>query len=406
MRLIIVGAGPAGITVAEGVRRHAVDADVTMLSTEPYPPYAPPAMVDYFTTGRDSIFWKGTDICDRLSIDYRPGTAATRLEPGNKSITLDSGEHLRYDRLVLAAGSSLYAPIGGIDLDGVFNFKSLTAATRLIDSVKSGLVETAVIVGAGFIGVEVALLLAGLAVGVTIVEMMDSVMPTILDPETASIVEGVLRQRNVDVRLGTKAAGFAGSGKVTRLDLEAGGSVVADAYVAATGVKPTIDFLAGSGIDTRWGVRVDERLRTNVPDVTAVGDMAETADRLTGERYVHAIFPNAVAQGIVAAERLAGYDSVYEGSESMNSLKHLGVPVVAVGKGAGSEERRWRAGDTIRKVFLVDGRIVGFRLAGNTAGAGILRSLMLRETDVSPLTDRLAEPSFGMADVAFRALVP
>jgi nitrite reductase (NADH) large subunit len=406
MRLIIIGAGPAGITVAEGVRRHAVDADVTMLSTEPYPPYAPPAMVDYFTTGRDSIFWKGTDICDRLSIDYRPGTAATRLEPGNKSITLDSGEHLRYDRLVLAAGSSLYAPIGGIDLDGVFNFKSLTAATRLIDSVKSGLVETAVIVGAGFIGVEVALLLAGLAVGVTIVEMMDSVMPTILDPETASIVEGVLRQRNVDVRLGTKAAGFAGSGKVTRLDLEAGGSVVADAYVAATGVKPTIDFLAGSGIDTRWGVRVDERLRTNVPDVTAVGDMAETADRLTGERYVHAIFPNAVAQGIVAAERLAGYDSVYEGSESMNSLKHLGVPVVAVGKGAGSEERRWRAGDTIRKVFLVDGRIVGFRLAGNTAGAGILRSLMLRETDVSPLTDRLAEPSFGMADVAFRALVP
>jgi NAD(P)H-nitrite reductase large subunit len=169
-------------------------------------------------------------------------------------------------------------------------------------------------------------------------------------------------------------------------------------------VKPSIDYLAGSGIDADWGVRVDDHLMTNLPDVVAVGDVAETPDRFTGERYVHAIFPNAVAQGSVAAERLAGFDSVYEGAESMNSLKHLGVPVMAVGARTGSEERRWRGGDTLRKVFIEDGRIVGFRFAGDTSGAGVLRSLMLRKADVSAFADRLAEPSFGIADVAFRVL--
>jgi NAD(P)H-nitrite reductase large subunit len=405
MQLIIVGAGPAGLTVAEGVRRLGVDADVTMLSAEPYPPYAPPAMADYFSTGREAtIFWKGKDVCDRLSIDYRSGTRVARLEPDKRTVVLDSGDRLRYDHLVIASGSSLYAPIGGTDLAGVFNFKSLTAATSLITSVKTGEVQSAVIVGAGFIGLEVALLLADLGVEVTIVEMADSVMPAILDPETASIVLDLLLERGAKVRLETKAAGFAGSGRVEQLDLESGQAIAADAYVAATGVKPSIDYLAGSGIDADWGVRVDDHLMTNLPDVVAVGDVAETPDRFTGERYVHAIFPNAVAQGSVAAERLAGFDSVYEGAESMNSLKHLGVPVMAVGARTGSEERRWRGGDTLRKVFIEDGRIVGFRFAGDTSGAGVLRSLMLRKADVSAFADRLAEPSFGIADVAFRVL--
>jgi len=109
MQLVIIGAGPAGLTVAEGVRQHALDADITMLSTEPYPPYAPPAMADYFVTGREqSIFWKGRDVCDRLGIDYLPGTRVERVQTEVKTLTLDSGATLPYDQLVIASGSSLY----------------------------------------------------------------------------------------------------------------------------------------------------------------------------------------------------------------------------------------------------------------------------------------------------------
>jgi NAD(P)H-nitrite reductase large subunit len=402
MQLVIIGAGPAGVTVAEGVRRHGVDADIVMVSAEPYPPYAPPAMADSFATGRESIFWKGRDVCERLDVDYRQGCRVTGVQPKTKTITLDTGAPVSYDTLVLASGSSLYAPIGGSHLPGVFDFKSLSAATRLVESVRAGTVETAAVVGAGFIGVEVALLLADLGVDVTIVEMRDTVMPGMLDEETGAIVLSALERRGVHVLLETTAAGFDGSDRVEGLDLETGRTLAADAYIAATGVKPTIDYLDGSGIDMAWGVRVDDRLTTNLPDVVAVGDVAETFDRLTGERYVHAIFPNAVAQAGVVADRLAGYDRTYEGSESMNSLKHLGIPVMAVGSAHGEQELRWRAGDRLRKVFLEGGRIVGFRLAGEVSGAGVLRSLMLRRADVSDLTGRLVEPSFGFGDVILR----
>jgi NAD(P)H-nitrite reductase large subunit len=124
---------------------------------------------------------------------------------------------------------------------------------------------------------------------------------------------------------------------------------------------------------------------------------------MTGERYVHAIFPNAVEQGRVVAANLLGDDLRYEGSESMNSLKHVGLPVIAVGAKAGDEELRWRDGGALRKVFVSDGRIVGFRLAGDIRGAGVYRALMLKRADVRPFGEGLIDPSFGAGTIALLA---
>ena len=123
--------------------------------------------------------------------------------------------------------------------------------------------------------------------------------------------------------------------------------------------------------------------------------LPQTVDRLTGERYVHAIFPNAVAQGQIVAYNILGWDMAYEGSDTMNSLKHLGLPIMAVGLMEG-EELRLRRDGTLRKLFLRDGRIVGFRLAGDVSAAGIYRSLMNRRVDVSAFKQHLLEPGFGM----------
>jgi len=152
-----------------------------------------------------------------------------------------------------------------------------------------------------------------------------------------------------------------------------------------------------------WGVTVDDNLCTTDTDVYAAGDVAETRDRLTGERYVHAIFPNAVNQGRVVAEHLLGFDTVYEGSESMNSLRHLGVPVVAAGVPRG-EELRMRDGGVLRKLFIEDGRITGFQLAGDIRGAGVYRRLMLSQADVRGYGTRLLEPGFGAGSIAMRAM--
>ena len=193
---------------------------------------------------------------------------------------------------------------------------------------------------------------------------------------------------------------FAGDTHVEHVQLESGEVLRADVYVAATGVKPNVELLADTGVETRWGVIVDAHLRTSVADIYAVGDVAETVDRLTGERYVHAIFPNATEQGRVAALNLLGHDVCYEGAESMNSLKHVGLPIIAVGAVSGDDELRWSNGSGLRKVFLTGGCIVGFRLAGDIRAAGVYRSLMLRRENVTRFGKGLVDPGFGIADIA------
>jgi nitrite reductase (NADH) large subunit len=124
--------------------------------------------------------------------------------------------------------------------------------------------------------------------------------------------------------------------------------------------------------------------------------VAETTDRVTGERFVHAIWPNAVAQGKVVAECILGYDVRYEGSEIMNSLKHLGLPLIAAGAVAGDRELRISRHGVLRKIILDHDRVVGFRLAGDLRAAGAFRALMLRKVDVSRFERELLDPGFGL----------
>ncbi len=399
MRILILGAGPAGISVAENIRDLQDLAgsapEIAMVSAEPFPPYSPPAMADHFLTGDESrLYWKGSDICERLQVDYHPGRIVTGIDAEARRVSLAEGEPLAWDRLVIATGSRLHAPVEGATLPGVYNFKSLSAARELVEHARRGQVQKAAIVGAGFIGVEVALVLADLGLEVTLVEQAEGVMPRMLDEETAEIVRRALIARGVRILTDTAASAFAGNGRARAVVLESGDVITADACIAATGVKPNIDYLAEGGFDLGWGVRVDHRLHTGVPDVWAAGDCAETWDRMTGERFVHAIFPNAISQGRVVAEQLMGFETLYEGAETMNSLRHLGVPVMAMGELRGDAEAVRSTADSLRRIVLRDGCIVGFRLAGDIRGAGVYRSLMLRRIDVGAYGEGLADPAF------------
>jgi NAD(P)H-nitrite reductase large subunit len=402
MKTVIIGAGPAGVTVAETLRQYDQQSEIVMLSSEPHPPYSPPAMVEYFRTGREVHLWKGHDFPDRWGIDYRPGTEAVAVEPEQHTVllaggaTLTHGEPLSYDRLVIASGGRLYAADMEEFRPGVYNFKSLTAAEELLGRVRREGASTALIIGAGFIGVEIALLLREMGLEVTQL-VRSRVMRDMLDPETSDVVLGMLQERGIKIRRAADAdaVAFVGKPRAEAVEVRSGDLVSADLLVAATGLRPNIEFLEGSGIETGWGVLVDDHLRTNFPDVYAAGDVAETFDRLTGERYVHAIFPNAVAQARVVAYNLLGWDMAYEGADSMNSLKHLGLPLVAVGRMEGEELRLRRSG-LLRKIYLQDDRIVGFRLTGDVSAAGIYRSLMNKQADVGPFKHRLLDRGFGM----------
>jgi NAD(P)H-nitrite reductase large subunit len=408
MRAVVIGTGPAGITAAETLRRLDPDGSVVSLSAEPYAPYSPPALADHFLTGRDqTLYWKGTDVASRLGIDERRDVRVTGVDTDHREVVLDDGGPIPYDGLVIASGSRLHAPLQGADLPGVLDFKSLRTATALVDQVRHGQARTALVVGNGFIGIELALLLADLGVAVTVIGRRTWVMPRVLDPQTSAIAEAELVARGVTLRLGVQAEAFIGTPTVTSVQLADGTALTADLIVAATGVKPHTEFLDGSAIGTGWGVHVDDLLRTSVPGVFAAGDVAEAADWLTGERFVHAILLNAVTQGPIAAANLLGGRHRYRGAEAMNSLKHLGVPIVAIGTTEQPDEiLRWQEGTTLRSVYLREGTVIGAQLAGDIRAAGVYRSLMLRRVDVSRFGRRLVEPGFGIGDVVWDALRP
>ncbi len=404
MKIVIIGAGPAGVTAAETFRTHDRKTELVMLSAEPYPPYSPPAMVEHFLTGSNVHMWREDNWPENLDVDYRNGTTVTAIDSEAHTLVTLDGETLSYDKLVIATGSRLYAPLEGRDLPGVYNFKSLTVAEALIQQVKSGAVKTALIVGAGFIGVEIALLLSDLGVEVTQVEMLDHVMPVMLDPETAAFAQKEMTARGVDLRLNTEAEAFIGEDRATGVRLRSGDVLHADVMIAATGVQPNVDFLEGSGIDHGWGISVDDFLRTNVPEVYAAGDVVEVPDRLTGEIYVHAIFPNATAQGNIVGLNLAGFEVPYEGADRMNSLKHLGLPIVAVGLKEGDEVLRTIRNGNLRTLYIKENRVVGFQLVGDLRAAGVLRALILRQQDIRPIRDQLLARTFGQGTVTWEAI--
>ncbi len=405
MRTVVIGTGPAGISAAQTLRLRDPDMDIVVLTTEPYPAYSPPAMADYFLTGRErGLYWKGPDVAQRLRLDERRGSAVTAVDPGARLVRLAGGEELAYDALVIASGSRLHAPLPGADLPNVHDFKSLATARPMVEAVRAGTARSALVVGCGFIGVEIALLLADLGAQVTILGRRPWVMPRTLEPQTAALAEAVLRERGVDVQVGVEALAFLGETAAEGVEMADGRVRTADLYVAATGVKPHVEFLAGSGIAADWGVAVDDRLRTSAAGVYAAGDVAEAADRLTGKHYVHAIFPNAIAQAEVVARNILGDDVAYAGAESMNSLKHLGLPVVAAGAMEGEEVLRRHEPGSLRTVWLVDGRIAGFQLAGDISAAGALRTLMLRGDDVGRYGPALVEPGFGYGRVTLSAM--
>jgi len=231
-------------------------------------------------------------------------------------------------------------------------------------------------------------------------------MPRMLDTETASYAENVIRERGVKLRLNTKGVEFRGRKMAETLVLEDGEVLKADMFIAATGIRPNVDFLRDSGLPMVHGLLVNDRLEVGAADIYAAGDVAETVDIVTGKRYVHALHLNAVAQGILAAHNVLGYGRVYPGAENVNSLKHLGLPMVAAGEMQGDEEIKVKGQAFLRKLVLKNNRLVGFRLVGDIRHAGVYHSLILKKADLSRYKDHLLNDGFGVGLINSLSLKP
>ena len=213
---------------------------------------------------------------------------ATGLDAGAKTVTIRRNgqeEHVPYDRLILAVGAQPFVPeVPGVELPGVFTMRTPGDAVGLREYVETNRCRNAVVVGGGFIGLEIAENLMAKGLNVTVIDMADQVMPNIFDPEMADFIRKNLQSKGMRIRTATAFQGVTGDGRVQGV-LTSGGSVSADVAVLAIGIRPATGFLESSGLEmVKGAICVDEAMKTNLPDVYAVGDCALVRNRITGKQ--------------------------------------------------------------------------------------------------------------------------
>ncbi len=414
MDYVIIGAGPAGVIAAETLRKHDPAGVVTLLSDEPEPPYSRMA-IPYLLAedvGEDGTHLRhGVGHYEGLGIQVRRDRV-TGVSPEDKTIALAGGGSLAYDRLLIATGSNAARPpIPGMELPGVETCWTLEDARAIAARMAPG--KRVVLMGAGFIGCIVLQALAARDLKVTVVEMAERMLPRMMDETGGAMIARWCESRGVAVRTGAQVTGIEaagpGAGAGLRLDLEGGAALEADLVICATGVRPNIGFLDGSGIATEAGILVDHHLETSQPGIYAAGDVAEGPDFSTGARAIHAIQPTASEHGRIAALNMAGPPTRYRGSLSMNVLNTLGLVTSSFGLWMGVDggqraEAVDDAGFKYLRLEFQDDVLVGALALGLTQHVGVIRGLIQSRVSLGPWKDRLlADPHLVMEAYLERA---
>ncbi|MGY1741073.1 MULTISPECIES: NAD(P)/FAD-dependent oxidoreductase [unclassified Blastococcus] len=304
---VIVGAGLAGARAAETLRDEGFDGPVVLVGAEPEPPYERPPLSKGYLLGRaerdearvhEAGWYAGHDV------DLRTGVRVTALDPAAHRVTLGSGEELTYARLLLTTGSSARRlPAPGADLDGVRHLRTLADADRLRADLAGG-GRTVVVVGAGWIGMEVAAAARTLGNDVTVVEPQLAPLFRVLGREMGGVFARLHRAHGVDLFTGTRVRELRGeSGRVTTVvtdDLV----LPADLVVVGIGAVPEVGLAAAAGLDVDGGVLTDAGLRTSAPDVYAAGDVAASFSPLYGRHVRVEHWANALHGGPAAARAM------------------------------------------------------------------------------------------------------
>lgn len=398
MRHIILGAGPAGVIAAETLRKHAPHDEIYLVGDEPEAPYSRMA-IPYLLIG--NIGESGThlrhagDHFARLRIELKRNRAV-QIDTAARTVTMDDGGVHAYDRLLIATGSSpATPPIPGIAGPGVHACWTLADARAIMALAKPG--ARVLQMGAGFIGCIIMEALAARGVQLSVVEMGDRMVPRMMGPVAGGMIKAWCEAKGVAVHTGARVEAIErDASPVMKVRLSTGAVIEADLVISATGVKPNIGFLQGSGVRCLVGVLTDEHLQTNVPGVYAAGDCAEAFDKVSGTTIVSAIQPNAAEQARVAALNMAGQRADLKGVTQINVLDTLGLISASFGQWQGvaggehAELTDLAAGRHLSLQFSGD-TLVGCNAIGWTNHVGVMRGLVEGAVKLGPWKDKLLQ---------------
>src|SRR5438552_143059 len=330
-RHLIIGGGTAGMNAIRTIREEEAErSEISLVSAEkPYSRMVLPYYLDR-SIAESHVFTATAAVLAQWGVKAHAGRRASHLDVKANVCTLDDGTKVEYDDCLVATGSSpVRPPIPGADGRGVHSFWTLDQCRDLIAQTTPG--SHVVMVGAGFISFTILNSILALGARLTIVEIAPRILPRMIDATGAELTERWLKKHGVAVRAGAKLTKIEDARGKKRLRFAAGGDLVADVVIMATGIRTNLEWLKDSGVKVNQGVVVDDHLRSSVPNVYAAGDVAEGRDLISQANAVHAIEPTAQEHGLVVGANMAGKDVRYRGSLIINIVEVCHLDVASFG---------------------------------------------------------------------------
>ena len=384
---VIIGSGPCGIFAVEAIRARDRESSITLVTGDRGFATSP-VMLTYWMGGavpQEALTFRDPAWATKMRTEVRLNTRVISLNPTSRELTLEGGQVLSYDCVLIATGATpISLPLPGIASQGVATLRTVQDAETILEHRGGPDVREVVILGGGFVGLKLACHLRERKIGMAVLEKEPKLAARIFDLKASRLVQRKLAENGIRVETDTEVTEILNQdGRVTGVRLKGDRVVSCQRVIQAVGVRPNVTFLSGSSIEVRGGVLVNDRMETNRPGVYAAGDVTVMTDSITSELLNNATWSAATHQGRVAGWNMAGGDQKYIHNFSLNSANLSGLRVMAAGHPyyetqPGIHVSAHEQGESYRKIVLREGRLIGFILVGDVTGAGFLLSLMKR----------------------------
>jgi NADH oxidase (H2O2-forming) len=406
MRIVIIGNGIAGNQVASKVRENNKTDEICIVSAESFPEYDP-CSLPYFLGGdvpREAVFRKRMDDYKARNIDLVLDSRVAAIDAEARCIKTENRLSLDYDTLVLAHGGSLFIPpIGGVDMPGVYSCKQLGE----IDKLRAHKGQRAVVVGSGAIGIEVAEALKKNGYHVSIIELVDYILPALFDEATSRQLEAALNRCGIEVFTSEKVIRIEGQGTVEKVITDKR-TLDCDTVVIATGIVPGISLAKTAGIEVARGIKVNDRMQTSVASIYACGDCVETVDVCTGEDAMFQLKHNAIDQAEIVAANILGSPKRYSGAYTFARVHFWDTHAATFGKTTHATNcelgeleiiEKQKASDYLRLILKDDIIVGGQAIGGFARHLGSFMAAMRRGDKFSRLQKRRLFDSAGHSTI-------
>jgi 3-phenylpropionate/trans-cinnamate dioxygenase ferredoxin reductase subunit len=312
-KVAIAGAGHAAGQVVATLRQKKFDGTVMLIGEEPWLPYQRPPLSKKFLAGEldaERLHFKPENFYDDAGIEVRLDTRIDTVDRGSRTLQTAAGDKLSFDKLVIATGARpRLLDVPGVELEGIHYLRTIADVTAIRSQLSEG--TRLSIVGAGYIGLEVAAVASQMGAVVTVIEMEDRVMSRVVSPAVSEFYQKEHLSHGVRLVLSTGVTGFGGYRQVNAVKLSSGDEIAADLVVIGIGIVPNTELASGAGLDIDNGIVVDDHCRTSDPDIFAVGDCTLHPNDILGYRLRLESVHNAVEQAKTAASNICGEDSRY-----------------------------------------------------------------------------------------------